>query len=595
LKAQNAGTQADFSGALHPLIPHLIELIKRYKAQDISPQTLQKTLALSSQFIDVARQHPEQLIARLQCYDASLPYFVNFTFNHLVATYLVAVRNQWNDTAIQHLLCCCISQFSGIISELNSRAKDNTISLDRKRITQHNVKLLHALKKHDLEVWFTGIRYAELHWHEKPEATLNKLSLRPSTAKVLAISNCIALLMTKTRHTKACHFAQAIRLITRKLAPVDHNIIEALLKYPGLIPPGSLISLQDNRVALVLSTLCQPEQSTRYVAKTFNVKTKHCDSESFLVMPNEIKQAFAPQSVKDAACFTNAWDEEWLIFRQQHSNDEGQQLRPKLFKLDAPPPSLLAIQEHLYGNDLNTNKLTELILQEPVFALHIKNTATQSSRENIAITNVKHGLLMHGFERANSILMEHALTLRLNQHYFPSQEALLQYTTLYKYLVAAIAERKKGLTPELLSCWAGFASSGLFTLPALKTKVGLPHSAERGASLSTLLPIDSQELLPQHAAKLAQRWNQPDKLLLALRHLESAKPFSENKPYHIIGYILGLGNILTKMTYWTNYEVDEEEQSYINQASKVLGINDFNEYEIIESAIAKAHSLSPLN
>lgn len=595
MKAQNAGTQADFSGALHPLIPHLIELIKRYKAQDISPQTLQKTLAFSSQFIDVARQHPEQLIAQLQCYDASLPYFVNFTFNHLVATYLVAVRNQWNDTAIQHLLCCCISQFSGIISELNNRAKDNTISLDRKRITQHNVKLLHALKKRDLEVWFTGIRYAELHWHEKPEATLNKLSLRPSTAKVLAISNCIALLMTKTRHTKACHFAQTIRLITRKLAPADHNIIETLLEYPGLIPPGSLISLQDNRVALVLSTLCQPEQSTRYVAKTFNVKTKLCDSESFLVAPNEIKQTFAPQSVKDAACFTNAWDEEWHIFRQQHSNDEGQQLRPKLFKLDAPPPSLLAIQEHLYGNDLNTNKLTELILQEPVFALHIKNTATQSSRENIAITNVKHGLLMHGFERANSILMEHALTLRLNQHYFPSQEALLQYTTLYKYLVAAIAERKKGLTPELLSCWAGFASSGLFTLPDLKSKMSLPQDALPGPELTHLVNLDSRNLVPQHALKLAKSWDQPKQLLLALRHLESQNNFSSDKAHQKIAYILGIGNVLAKKVYWANYELTSKEQLLISTASEVLGISGFEPSQVIESALSKAHPYSPIN
>lgn len=574
----------------------LVELIKQYQQQNITQATIQKTLAFSSQFIDLGKRYPNQLVAQLQFYKPSASFFTNLTFNQVLATYIVASRNQWNDTAMQHLLCSCVCQFSGLAGSMEQWSQNSETQIQRKQITQHNMPLMRALLKRKLDIWLEGVKHAELRWHSHHERTLTPIAHQSTTLKVLAISNCIALYMTRTQHTKALNFSQTLRLIARKITACDYALIEPLLSFPSLTPPGSLISPNNGEFQLVLSLIENEQSIEKYITKPFHAKTKQCIGDAQLTIPSSIQKSLGPQPLKNIEHFEQWWDKSWedLIEAQTAHPEATSPLHSTLFRVDAPPPTLLAIQEHLYSNDFDTNVLTELILKEPVFALHIKSTATQSSRENIAIKDVKHGLLMHGFERASSILMDHALTLRLNQNYFPTQEALLQYTTLFKYIVSSIASLKKGMTPELLSCWAGFASSGLFTLPSLKTKMTLPTTVKSGPKISCLMDLENQELLTQHAIKLAQSWDQPKQLLLALRSLEQEENFTAPKQHQTIAFILGLGCVLTKVAYWADYALTQEEVSLINQSTEVLNISGFNSTEVITSALSKAHTYSPL-
>ncbi|MCY7294340.1 hypothetical protein [Alteromonas sp. a30] len=589
-----------FSIHLASLYQSLTRLIDKYQRQSISQSLIQETLAFSEEFIDVSKHFPEALLAQLQFYKVQYSYSVNLVFNQVLATYVIASRNQWNDTAIQHLLCCVISQFGGVIESLDRRAKDPSINIDRKHITQHNLPLLRILNQLHLEIWFSGVRHAELRYHAHPELILSRINKQSHELSILCLGTYIGQRLTRTKSEKALAFPQILRLIARKLSSADYSLLDGLLQYPTLVPPGSLVSLKDGRYLLVLTTF-----KNHLFGKAFSAETRDCANEVESHSTSDIKQVLSQQPIKTLSSFDTWWDESSLQhcgYQNQIDSDDSSnteierpQLRPKLFKLDTPPPTLLSIQAHLYSDDLDTNTLTNLILAEPVFAMHIKTTATLSSRENIVITDVKHGLLMHGFERANSILMDHALTLRLNQHYFPAQEQLLQFCHLFKHLVATISESKKPLTPELMACWAGFASAGFFTSPSLKSKLSVTVNQQGGPSLSHVIETENAHLLSQHAQKLCQCWDQPKQLLLALRTLESGNlNLNSPKQHDTIAYILGLGLILAKATYWAaDYTFTEPDKDWLKLAPRFLG-KALDYQETIEKALAKAHSYSPL-
>lgn len=574
----------------------MAQIVIAYRNRQISPELIQKTLDFSDGFIQLSKTHSDQLIAQLHFYKPSLPYSLNLFFNQLLTTYLLAVRNQWNDTAIQQLLCCAISQFAGITKQLDEFSKNENAEINRKQISRHNKQLLQALNKPAFQIWFTGLKHAEHRWHLKPITILKLLPRQSRILRLLGIANCLGFLLTRTTYSPAFSFPMALKTITRHIPSLEYGTIESLLEYPGTTLPGTMAVLNDGRYLLVLTS-----SGDHFVGKRFYKEKNNCGNEIEHIPTQQIKKLLGPQPLKHLTHLDEWWDATWMQWLEENTSTDTEkhkhELRPILFRLDKPPPTLIAIQHHLQNDDFDANELADLIANEPVFATHIKNTATQSSREKLEISNVKHGLLLHGFERASSILMEHALTIRLNQHYFPLQESLLQFCTLYKHLSGVIAELSNKVTPELASCWAGFASSGVFTSVILKTRTALPTENLSGPRISQILPVEHASTFPHHAIKLAECWAQPAILTLAIQELEQTEKFVSHsrKRHHNISAILGMGLILTKYVYIADYDLTNEELEYLQKAMLYLGIETSSEAAIIQSALERAHSYSPIN
>lgn len=579
---------------LHELYRDLARLIIAYQQQKISTSLLKATFDFSDQFILLGRQSPEQLVAQLHFNKPSLPYSINLVFNQLVCTYLLAQRESWNETALQQLLCCVISQFAGHLNLKKNRESDDQesdIKSIRSQLRAHNQPLLKALKKFSLEIWYQGLQKAEQRWHSSPLATLRHIRGHHTLNKLLSITSCFGFLMTRNQQQPATSFANSLQRITQQLPSSEYQNIEALLSYPGLFPPGSIVKLHDQRYFLVLSLL-----QNSLVGKYFDAQTSNCSTEVETITENQIKQALGTQHLKHLERIDDWWNQDWQEFVEKQSEADVCQLSHISFRLDKPPPTLLKIQTHLQNDDFEINELTQLIADEPVFANHIRSTASQYARENLKISDVKHALLMHGLDRANAVLMEHALNVRLNQHYFPLQEYLLQYTATFKQIIAIIAEQGKSFPAEQAMCWAGFASSGLFTIASLKTEL-TTQIASAGYKTSDLYPVESSNHLPEHAITLAKCWIQDRELIQALDCLEQGSLFEiekrSNKKLKIAA-LLGCGMILCKQIYNPERTLDNEEQAFLQKAVDVLGISLEDIPQIKTHALERHHPYSPL-
>ncbi|UAA39691.1 HDOD domain-containing protein [Paraneptunicella aestuarii] len=588
----NANTK--IAHQLHELYRDLARLIIAYQQQKISTSLLQATFDFSDQFILSGRQYPEQLVAQLHFNKPSLPYSINLVFNQLVCTYLLAQRENWNETALQQLLCCVISQFAGHLNlkkDQETDAQETDTKSVRSQIRTHNLPLLKALKKLSLEIWYQGLQKAEQRWHSSPLATLKHIKGQHTLNKLLSITSCFGFLMTRNQQQAATSFANALQRIAQQLPSSEYQKIESLLSYPGLFPPGSIVKLHDQRYFLVLSLL-----QNSLVGKYFDAQTSNCSAEVETITGNQIKQALGTQHLKHLERIDDWWNQDWKGFVEGQPDQDVRQLSYIPFRLDKPPPTLLKIQAHLQNDDFEINELTQLISDEPVFANHIRNTASQYSREHLKISDVKHALLMHGLDRANAILMEHALNVRLNQHYFPLQEYLLQYTATFKQIVAIIAEQGRSFPAEQAMCWAGFASSGLFTIASLKTEL-TTKSPSAGYKTSDLYPVESPNHLPEHGITLAKCWIQDRELIQALDYLEQSAAFETEKRSNKklkIAALLGCGMVLCKQIYAPERALSNEEQTFLQKAVYVLGIQLEDIPQIKTHALERHHPYSPL-
>ena len=146
--------------------------------------------------------------------------------------------------------------------------------------------------------------------------------------------------------------------------------------------------------------------------------------------------------------------------------------------MQTAPASLLVIQDQLNHSNADIAVIVKAIENEPVYAHQLQVSASISNRQKQPIQNIQQCLAMLGFERANSILLQHSLMSRLNQQYFPIQQRLLTFSQFFVFIAENLADETKLVSPELASTTANFVVSRLFTLPAIRNldHIGqLPH------------------------------------------------------------------------------------------------------------------------
>ena len=497
---------------------------------------------------------------------------------------------------MQHLLCICVTQFAGVVHKLNNLPEKTELAEhwpSKKQLEQSNAKLLKALQVAGLEVWHEGLKTASQRWHPHRLKPLQQLSKQASMLQMLSIGCCLGRLVTAHQPAEQAplHFSEAIKYIARQLPTACYPLIESVLTSPGLIPPGSFVKLNNTQIWLVLS-----RGQMGVLSKMLNKSSGEIEEDIQVIPDMKIHHVMPPQSIKKLTLTDSWWDTDWQMQTETVATDQEQDfLRIATFKIDTPPPTLLTIQQKLQQPDFDTNEITDLILKEPVFATHIKQTASQSSRENLIIEDVKHGLLMHGFERASSLLMEHALSVRINQHVFPLAESLQQLCVTFKHVMSALAQQTKLLSAEQASCLGSFACAGFFTNTGLKTQLTLQFDNCVGPQTHQLFHHADPNQLHNHNRKLASSWAQPSLLTDAIQALEKQTEFSHTRQsVKQLALMLGCSTILARHIFFGN-RIQKQEQRYLQRAFDELNILHLPYSFIVNEALASSHCFVPLH
>lgn len=573
----------------------LHKLLAFYRRPAPQPDLVQKTHDFNNALLGLAKQYPDLTFAQIHLYKASLPRHYNLAFSASLMTALLCVRNRFNETTTIQLMSAALSIF-GLAEEASS--VDQSEQSGSSKVTQHeplakispNKAFCRILNQYQQGVWLQGYRHSS-RLNKALKEHLNRLQHEGTDTSVLALAIRLTLLMHDVQKKTKQSFQSALALIVQNSPSAQAQLLEPLMAYPSVTPPGTYVMLDDGSLALVVGIsgdklLCYPQRTSRH-------SSTH--SSHFSVAKARVKHAYPGQAIKKLGNLTTWWGNDWQLFEQE-SSVKAESPFMQSFKMSRPPATLTAIQSQLNKPVQDINKLSLAIAREPSFAQHLRKTASQSSRQKLPIKDIQHGLMMHGFERSGSIIMQQALLSRLNQHHFPLQRAFISFVQLRGHIAASLAKVGNVGIPEQACTLAYFACVGLFTHVQLKIQTQWQKSNRTSYDMTTLVRCIKPEQLRSHAVSMAEAWQQRRHEVVALNNYHDVNYLTDNKrsPQVELAAILGISLMLARELYFSDAKRCVQSQEYCNRACKALRINEQELILIKSEAYAICHSFSPL-
>ncbi|GGO72027.1 hypothetical protein [Bowmanella pacifica] len=500
-----------------------------------------------------ASEQSERFYALLVLSISDLTPELQTAVRQLVATQLLCQRMGVNEHTA-HTLLCAVS--SAVLWPAG----------------QHRA-LLHWLKQHNQSLWYACLLpLVRLLPHiDKPriQAAFNRLHA-PQRLTLLA-----ALLSGEKRRDRG--FAGIVKYWAPKLPPSFLSLLDSLFPFPGLLPPGTSVELQNQQPVLILS-----QTPTGYLVQPL------VEGEQSQVMgieqrtKSDIVRILPPLTVQNLEAIGHFWNQEWAKLQSQ--SDSVLKVNKNTYPIAQPPAKLLVIQELLGQSEPDLDKLARHIADEGFLARQLSEDASRRARLKLQFVEVKHALLFQGLARTRHLLIQQALLNRVNQRYFPLQEPLLQFTHLLVNCMDILASQHGVNDHGEVMTLGYFASAGLFTSPWLKKRITLPQSASPRYALSGLLAFPQADELLKHAIALAQGWRQEPLLIQAIRH--HASPLSlMPRPARRLSCLLGLGLIMAREIWFAEGEAAEND--YYQQAMAYLRLSparwQYLKWQIVET------------
>jgi hypothetical protein len=164
------------------------------------------------------------------------------------------------------------------------------------------------------------------------------------------------------------------------------------------------------------------------------------------------------------------------------------------------------------------------------------------------------------------------LLSRLNQQYFPLQQALLTFAQFFVFIVGELAVKTKVVSPELGSTTAYFLISRLFTLPSIRNQTHWQTSTIPSFKVASLLKVKETENLKNDAFLLANAWHQNKQVLEVLQHYDIIMQKQDNnRSSRQFCYLLGLSLTLAYEHYFSGTTRCSETTSYFK-----VGLGELN-------------------
>lgn len=480
-----------------------------------------------------------------------------------VLTALLGQRNKLNQTTNQQLISACVV--------LHLSSVTNKTKADRRTML--------ALRKTQQETWLANYRLLPILVTPILDRNLTKLYWLDQAQQVFVLSLCLCRYAEAAKLTLSQQMMQLVRLTPRSW----HQQLRSLCEYPSLMPPGSLVKKQDGSLHLILSLA-----KIGYLSKQIKPRI---DEDSGFIGSNEKVTLLRTLSITHLNQLDSWWSEDWQALRQKQ--EDGITASSPSFRLDTPPQSLLAIHRALQQDKVDVKKVSTAIEAEPLFADHLKQSASQASRLNITMKDAKHGLMMQGFGRTSDLLMRQALMLRINQHRFPLQQPFLQFVTLRAQLAALLSQELLGkVYVEEAKTLATFASVGLFTLAELKTLQSWHTANQLSYDINYLIGSRGSNQINEHGIKLAKAWQQTSQHIQAIQlHNRLPNTFKKLNGTARWACILGISLVLAKRGWFAKAVEDAKTKAYMFEAAKLFNVSqlDFQEFLRQAMVISRSH------
>lgn len=551
---------------------HYIALAKLLKIYDTAPldiNLLKATHKFCKNLYEIAKAHPDLIFAQPQLYKPQLPFIVNLAFNSTILTCLFAVRNKFDPSVTIQLMCGSLSIYGLEQSSIEKHYQTDKDIDKSVTIGQKNTEFTQLLKTKQQHIWLSNyLLCSHIHLTHYPKVSLTN----PATA-LAYMANKLALLCTPNKHGLPISFANAIKHLSVKCCPKWYALIAPLLRYPSVSPIGSYIRLRDGSVHIVLS-LSTEGLITQPLPTKKSTRVQSDKTEIQLTPKEQVVQSYPSQPLNSFTRLNQWWGTDFIACLSSKIHHEQIAAFDPILPMQAAPASLLVIQDQL--NHINTDiaVIVKAIENEPAYAHQLQVSASISNRQKQPVQNIQQGLAMLGFERTNSILLQHSLLSRLNQEYFPLQQKLITFSQFFVFVVAELAVKTKLTSPELASTAAYFTVSRLFTLPAIRTMKHWKTSVHPTFKVASLVNVKATESLKNDAFLLANAWQQNKQILTALQHYDLVSQSNEKtRSPRQLCYLLGLSLTLAQEHYFSETSRDKETNSYFKAGLIELGIN----------------------
>lgn len=546
------------------LYTSLPPLLTEFRRNEISVETIRSGLKFSENLLNEFKQNPDIIAAQPLFYKSKLSYIENLTFNTCVYLMLLCNANRINEICTQQLI-------SGILSiyAKQSDALESFLVKGKSIVPPASVQskaLYNQLGKHHQHIWQSLIQIS-LHFLRLPKTT-KAWPMNLSKMQQLAyLAHFMSVLITLRENQKPKSFAEVIKLICLKCPAQWSEYLENLLDYPTSIPSGSVIKHKSGSKTLTLST-----SHSKILGADLSVGSANAPS-MLNVDSQGVNRVYAAQKVAGLAQIEKWWNTQWLEIYTK--NNYYAKPHTAQYKLNKPPAVLLEVQEHLNSDNVDIDKLARQISEEPYFADYLKQTASVSNRNKLPIQRVKHGLMMHGYERTNSLLIQQLLLTRLNQHYFPLQQDFIQFTRLRGQIASTLAESTNVISGENASVLVCFSTAGLFTQPNIKSHTKWRRNPQEQYNIANLFTSVHNDNLLTHAVKLAQAWQQSEFTISCLQQQKkSPTQFTEHTQQSQVVALMGLSLIGAIHVFFAQNSIDNSTNEYKNQALDAIGLEE---------------------
>jgi hypothetical protein len=548
----------------------LAKLLKSYRTAPLDRNLLKASHHFCKGLYEGAKAHPDLIFAQTQLYKPQLPFVVNLALNSAVLTCLLSVRNKFDPSVTIQLMCGSLSIYALEQSsvEKHYQSDEKNEKSETTEIGLKNDEFAQLLKTNQQHVWLSSyLLCCKIHLTHYPRDSLT------TPIKALTyMANKFALLCTPHKQTKPISFANAIKHLSVKCCQKWYPLLMPLLEYPSLSPSGSYVRLRDGSLHIVLS-LSIEGLVTKPLPTKQSTGGQSDKADIQLIPAGQVIQGFPCQPLNNFTRLSQWWDTD-LIAPFFSSDNKQIMAFDSILPMQTAPAALLVIQDQLNHINANMAVIVKAIEKEPAYAQQLQVSASISNRQKKTVQNIQHGVAMLGFERTNSILLQHSLLSRLNQHYFPLQQALLTFSHFFVFIVAEMAAKTKLVSPESASSTAYFVLSRLFTLPTTRTLNDWETSALPSFKVASLVKVKETENLKNNAYLLANAWQQNKQILEVLQHYDIVMEKKINpRSSRQFCYLIGLSLILAQEHYFSGRTRCKETNLYFKAGSSELGLS----------------------
>ncbi len=527
----------------------LAKLLKAYANKPTHSELLNLTLSFCKNLHQLAQAKPDLVFAQPQLYKAQLPYQVNLSFNACVNTCLLAIRNKVDPAVSIQLMCSSLSLYTSAEQQTQAFFQDSASSFF---VAKPNPALLKLLSLNQQHIWLTSYRQS-CGINLAGAKNSNRLTVEGA---ICYFAHQLALLCTPRKSGARQTFSAALKRLTVQAPEKFYALLSPLISYPGLIPPGSYLKTQQGELLQVLAIHATGLVSLASKSKT---PSEQSDNAIRIIKPKVVSKHYPSQVLKSFSRLNTVWGDNFTNWQNHHKTNDCIAATEPMLPLGKAPASLLVVQDQLKQSNVDIHLMVKAISKEPEYTQQLLTAASNSNRQKQSVHNLQQALAMLGYERTASVFLQHSLIARLNQHYFPLQLNLLNFTQLMVFIAKTLAHQQLPEAENTISSIVYFLLSRLFTLPRFRVQTKWHSAVKNSYLIEGLLTDCKQDVLKQGAIRLAQAWQQPSQTIQVIQNYHQVEKSDESNPQiQSLATLVTASFIMANQIYFAQYQPDQK-------------------------------------